>query len=61
MLKGDDHSENSEGSASTSGCSSLVSSHKESNRIAENPFVNLLELKNNRKRKLSPSKAGLTG
>ncbi|GFS36526.1 nuclear pore complex protein Nup153 [Trichonephila inaurata madagascariensis] len=29
VMNGDDHSENSEGSASTSGCSSLVSSHKE--------------------------------
>ncbi|GIY00295.1 hypothetical protein CDAR_319991 [Caerostris darwini] len=29
IMNGDDHSENSEGSASTSGCSSLVSSHKE--------------------------------
>ncbi|XP_054716094.1 nuclear pore complex protein Nup153-like [Uloborus diversus] len=37
-MNGDDHSENSEGSASTSGCSSLVSSHK--GRLSSLPSSN---------------------
>lgn len=49
FLLGDDHSENSEGSASTSGCSSLVSSHKErsnclpvpNRRLVQSPFDSL--------------------
>ncbi|KAG8191636.1 hypothetical protein JTE90_012353 [Oedothorax gibbosus] len=49
IINGDDHSENSEGSASTSGCSSLVSSHKErsnclpvpNRRLVQSPFDSL--------------------
>lgn len=56
VLNGDDHSENSEGSASTSGCSSLVSSHKESNRLGDNSFASSFQIKS-RKRK-EPSTSG---
>ncbi|CAL1283686.1 unnamed protein product [Larinioides sclopetarius] len=63
IMNGDDHSENSEGSASTSGCSSLVSSHKERSncigpsnlRLSESALANLrgtlkntVDLKNRR-------------
>lgn len=61
IILGDDHSENSEGSASTSGCSSLVSSHKESNRLGERPFGSLLDVKSSRKRKETSPKSDYNG
>ncbi|XP_055949268.1 nuclear pore complex protein Nup153-like isoform X2 [Argiope bruennichi] len=72
IMNGDDHSENSEGSASTSGCSSLVSSHKERSnclgpsnlRLSESALANLRgTLKNTvdlKRRDLASQKEGFS-
>ncbi|KFM78282.1 Nuclear pore complex protein Nup153, partial [Stegodyphus mimosarum] len=64
---GDDHSENSDGSASTSGCSSLVSSHKDRPnflpspclRLRENAFENLRGEINDNRKNVTPQKNSL--
>ncbi|XP_035218255.1 nuclear pore complex protein Nup153-like, partial [Stegodyphus dumicola] len=64
---GDDHSENSDGSASTSGCSSLVSSHKDRPnflpspclRLRENAFENLQGEINDNRKNVTPQKNSL--